>query len=52
MWLYAQIALEAAEDLMNRVTAGSEAWDAIREPLAAKYAEADLSEVAAFIRAA
>ena len=45
-----QIAMDAADFLLNTVAAGESDWDAIRAPLADKYAEAGLSAVADFVR--
>jgi len=44
--------MEEADWLMNTVAAGEASWDDVRAAVADRYAEAGLTEVAYFIRAA
>ena len=46
-----QIAVDAAEFLMNRVAAGEAAWDDIRADLAAEFSRSGCINVAEFITA-
>ena len=48
----AQLAICAAEMLMNKVAAGEAQWDDIRQDLAEKYSQGGQKVVADFIRAA
>ena len=46
-----QVAMDEAGFLLNRVAAGEGDWDSVRQPLAAKYAEAGLQAMADFVLA-